>query len=157
VAPEKVPEAFADMTPDEARIRGQMDVMRYKRIAARKDRWGFLGLVLALAGLIWLVYQLVPGLVCCFVGLIFVIRGMVVKMRQVKELVALEERYETDDTDLWLEQAESYAKERKWNVALWLYSAAMHQPTWRTTATYGNIEIEYDRNELYKPFAALVN
>jgi uncharacterized protein YhaN len=111
VAPEKVPEAFADMTPDEARIRGQMDVMRYKRIAARKDRWGFLGLVLALAGLIWLVYQLVPGLVCCFVGLIFVIRGMVVKMRQVKELVALEERYETDDTDLWLEQAESYAKE----------------------------------------------
>jgi hypothetical protein len=32
-------------------------------------------------------------------------------MRQVKELVALEERYETDDTELWLEQAESYAKE----------------------------------------------
>jgi uncharacterized protein YhaN len=36
---------------------------------------------------------------------------MVVKMRQVRELVALEERYGTDDTDLWLEQAERYAKE----------------------------------------------
>jgi uncharacterized protein YhaN len=111
VMPEKVPEAFAEMTPDDARIRGQMDVMRYKRIAARKDRWGFWGLILGLCGLVWLIYQLVPGLICCFVGLVFVVRGMVVKMRQVRELVALEERYGTDDTDLWLEQAERYAKE----------------------------------------------
>ena len=110
-APGNVPEAFADMTPEDARIRGQMDVMRYKRIAARKDRWGFWGLILGLCGLVWLIYQLVPGLVCCFVGLVFVVRGMVIKMRQVRELVALEERYGTDDTDLWLEQAESYARE----------------------------------------------
>ena len=110
-APGNVPEAFADMTPEDARIRGQMDVMRYNRIAGRKDRWGLLGLLLALVGLVWLTFQLVPGLVCCFLGAVFGIRGMVVKMRQVRELVALEERYGTDDTSLWLEQAEAYAKQ----------------------------------------------
>lgn len=53
-------------------------------------------------------------------------------------------------------EAESYAKERKWNVVLWLYSAAMFHPTWLTTETYGNIEIEYDDQDLYKPFTTLV-
>ena len=109
--PENVHEAFANMTPEDARIRAQMDVMRYRRIADRKDRWGILGLILGLCGIVWLIYQLVPGLICCFLGLVFVVRGMVVRMRQVKDLVALEERYETDDTDYWLELAESYALE----------------------------------------------
>lgn len=53
-------------------------------------------------------------------------------------------------------EADAYAKERQWNWALWLYSAAMFQPTWLTTETYGNIEIEYDQKDLYKPFKALI-
>lgn len=54
------------------------------------------------------------------------------------------------------EEAEAYAEERQWNWALWLYTAAMLQPTWLTTETYGNIEIEYDDDALYKPFKTLV-
>ena len=53
-------------------------------------------------------------------------------------------------------EAEAYAEERQWNVVLWLYSAAMFQPTWLTTKTYGNIEIEYDDKALYKPFQQLI-
>lgn len=53
-------------------------------------------------------------------------------------------------------QAQSQADQRQWNVALWLYSAAMGQPTWLTTTTYRNIEIEYDSSELYKPFQSLL-
>lgn len=53
-------------------------------------------------------------------------------------------------------EAQDYAKERKWNVVLWLYTAAMFQPTWLTTKTYGNIEIEYDDGALYKPFQSLL-
>ena len=99
------------MTPENVRIQAQMDVLRYVRVSGRKDYWGLLGLVLGLAGIAWLIYQLVPGLICCALGLVFVIRGMVVRMRQVKELVGLEEKYATDDTELWLEQAENYAQE----------------------------------------------
>lgn len=57
------------------------------------------------------------------------------------------------DTD---KEAEAYAEERQWNWALWLYTAAMFQPTWLTTETYGSIEIEYDDDDLYKPFKELV-
>lgn len=52
--------------------------------------------------------------------------------------------------------AESYADTRQWNVVLWLYSLASGHPTWLTTETYGNIEIEYDDGELYKPFQTLL-
>lgn len=109
--PEKNTEAFADLSPENARIQVHMDVLRYTRLSAKRDYWGIIGLVLALAGVIWLMFQLVPGVICGALGMIFVIRGMVVRMRQVKELVGLEEKYATDDTDLWLEQAENYAKE----------------------------------------------
>ena len=54
------------------------------------------------------------------------------------------------------EKAESYAAERKWNVILFLYSCAMFEPTWLTTKTYNNIEIEYHENYLYKPFKTLL-
>lgn len=54
-------------------------------------------------------------------------------------------------------EAEAYAKERRWNLVLWLYTAAMFQPTWLTTETYRNIEIEYDDKDLYKPFRELIN
>lgn len=54
------------------------------------------------------------------------------------------------------EAAESYADERKWNLILWLYSLACREPTWLTTQTYNNIEIEYDNGDLYKPFQTLL-
>ena len=54
------------------------------------------------------------------------------------------------------EEAESYADQRQWNWAVWLVSLAMFQPTWLTTKTYQNIEIEYDSDQLYKPFAELL-
>lgn len=58
--------------------------------------------------------------------------------------------YETE------EEAEAYAEERQWNWALWLYSAAMMEPTWLETETHYNIEIEYDDDDLIEPFRKLV-
>ena len=109
--PEKQHEAFADMSPEEARAKAEADVANYRKLVHRVDYWGIIGLVLGLCGLLWLIKDLVPGLVCCFLGVGAVVRGLVLKMRQVNEMIALEELYETDDTDLWLEQAETYAAE----------------------------------------------
>ena len=55
------------------------------------------------------------------------------------------------------EEAEEYASERDWNVLLFLFSCAMFEPTWLKTKTYNNIEIEYHKNYLYKPFKSLIN
>lgn len=54
------------------------------------------------------------------------------------------------------EAAESYADTRQWNWATWLYTLACFQPTWLTTETYNNIEIEYSDGDLYKPFQTLL-
>ena len=55
------------------------------------------------------------------------------------------------------EEAESYAKEREWNLLLYFASCFMGEPSWLTTKSYNNIEIEYDQNELYVPFESLIN
>ena len=104
-------ETFADMTPEEARAKAETDVAHYHKLVRQVDYWGIIGLVLGLCGLVWLIKDLVPGLVCCFLGVGAVVRGLVLKMRQVNEMIALEELYETDDTGIWLEQAETYAAE----------------------------------------------
>ena len=54
------------------------------------------------------------------------------------------------------QEAAAYAEERQWNWAVWLISVAMQQPTWLTTVTHYNIEIEYDSKDLYKPFEQLI-
>lgn len=58
--------------------------------------------------------------------------------------------YETD------EEAEAYAEERQWNWALWMFSVIYSDPTWLETETHYNIEIEYDDDDLIKPFRKLV-
>lgn len=55
------------------------------------------------------------------------------------------------------EKAQAEAKERQWNVLLWLFSVIYSDPTWLETETYQNIEIEYDDDDLYKPFKQLVS
>lgn len=53
-------------------------------------------------------------------------------------------------------EAQAEADASQWNVILWLYSAAMFQPTWLHTEHYRNIEIEYDDTDLYGPFRDLI-
>lgn len=53
------------------------------------------------------------------------------------------------------EGAEEYADDREWNMIVFLYSCALFEPTWLTTKTYNNIEIEYHNSYLYKPFKSL--
>ena len=108
--PKNIHEIFAELTPGEARQKAKVDAIRYKTLASNVDRWGILGLILALCSLPFMVYYLTPGLICAAIGTVFVIRGLVLKMRQVKEMIALEELYETDDTEAWLGQAEAYAQ-----------------------------------------------
>lgn len=52
--------------------------------------------------------------------------------------------------------AAALAEERQWNWAVWLVTLAMFRPTWLTTTTYGNIEIEYDHASIYQPFAKMI-
>ena len=58
--------------------------------------------------------------------------------------------FETSDA------AKKYADERDWNVVLYIFSCALCEPTWLTTKTYNNIEIEYHKSYLYKPFKNLI-
>ena len=111
VEPAKPREAFADKTAEEVRIRTRMDVMQYNRLSKHKEPWGIWAIVLGVLSIILMIIQLVPGLVCGFVAVLFAIRGIVVKVRHVKELIALEARYDSDDTEKWLEEAENRAKD----------------------------------------------
>lgn len=54
------------------------------------------------------------------------------------------------------ENAEAYADTRWYNVLIWLFSVIYGEPSWLTTDTYGNIEIEYDDKTLYEPFKELI-
>ena len=54
------------------------------------------------------------------------------------------------------EEAEAYADSRQYNVVIWLFSVIYGDPSWLTTKTYQNIEIEYDHSYLYKPFKDLI-
>ncbi len=55
-----------------------------------------------------------------------------------------------------VENAEAYADTRQYNVVIWLFSVIYGDPSWLTTETYGNIEIEYDNKDLYEPFEELI-
>lgn len=55
-----------------------------------------------------------------------------------------------------VENAEAYAEEREYNILLWLFSAIYGDPSWLSTETHGNIEIEYDNKDLYEPFGELI-
>lgn len=54
------------------------------------------------------------------------------------------------------EEAEAEAEERQWNVLLWGFSVIYGEPTWLTTESHYNIEIEYDDEDLYAPFEKLI-
>ena len=54
------------------------------------------------------------------------------------------------------EEAEAEAEERQWNVLLWGFSVIYGEPTWLTTESHYNIEIEYDDDALIEPFRKLV-
>lgn len=54
------------------------------------------------------------------------------------------------------EEAEAEAGERQWNALLWGFSVIYGDPTWLETETHYNIEIEYDDDDLIKPFRKLV-
>lgn len=55
------------------------------------------------------------------------------------------------------EEAESYAKEREWNILLYFFSELFGDSSWLKTKSYNNIAIEYDQSELYVPFESLIN
>ena len=54
------------------------------------------------------------------------------------------------------EEAEVYAETRQYHVLIWIFSVIYGDPSWLTTKTYQNIEIEYDHSYLYEPFQKLI-
>lgn len=54
------------------------------------------------------------------------------------------------------EEAQASSQERQWNGLLWLFTVIYSDPTWLETETYQNIAIEYDDDDLYKPFRNLI-
>lgn len=53
------------------------------------------------------------------------------------------------------EAAEAYAKEREYNIFIYLFSVIYGDPAWLHTETYGNIEYEYENADLLGPFQNL--
>ncbi len=54
-----------------------------------------------------------------------------------------------------VQEAQAEEEERTWHPVLYLFTAALGQPTWLHTTTYGSIEIEYTDKALYKIFQEL--
>lgn len=54
------------------------------------------------------------------------------------------------------EDAEQFAKQEKYNLVIWCYSAIMGESRWLKTDTYGKIEYSYFNSELIKPFNELI-
>ena len=52
--------------------------------------------------------------------------------------------------------AEAFAKDEKYNLVLWAYSAIMGESRWLKTGSYGEIEYSYYNKELIKPFLELI-
>ena len=54
------------------------------------------------------------------------------------------------------EEAEAYAEERKYNIAVWIIAIMYGESRWLQVGSFGNVAYEYYDTELYEPFATLV-
>ena len=54
------------------------------------------------------------------------------------------------------EEADAYAEERRYNLAVWIIATMYGESRWLQVGSYGNIAYEYYDTELYEPFASLV-
>ena len=54
------------------------------------------------------------------------------------------------------EEAKSYADERRGNLLLYIFSGIFGEASWLKTKSYNNIEIEFDKDELFEPFKLLI-
>lgn len=100
--------AFDDLTPEDARNRARTDAGHYERLSG-KHFLGIFSLLVILGGLVWLYFQMVPGAVCCAVGLILGLWALVRKLSRRREMAALEDLYGPDDPQYWPELAEGLA------------------------------------------------
>ena len=116
--PEDLPGAFEKMSPEDACGRANRDAQRFGRISGKWNFWYLPAILLAAAGLIWLYFCLIPGLICCAAGIISGICGLVVKIRRGREAAVLADRYGNEDPRLWPEMAETYAGVRESREAL---------------------------------------
>lgn len=107
-APEDLPPQFAGLDAGEARDKAWQDGLRYNKLKTAPNYWAILGFLLGIAGLITMLFELVPGLVVVFIGLGSVVIGLIRKMQRNQECFALETLYESPDTTDWRNLAEEY-------------------------------------------------
>ena len=107
-APEALPEQFEDLTAEEARDKVWADVFHYEQLRTEINYRAILGYVVGLVGLMIMLFDLVPGLVCCFAGVSAVVWGLIWKLRRNQERVDLEAFYGSQDTAQWRNLAAQY-------------------------------------------------
>lgn len=109
-APEDLPKQFDGLAAGEALDKAWEDERRYNALRSVTNYWGIFGYVLGLLGLGILFFELVPGLVCLFVGVSAVVIGLVKKVRRNQARSELEMFYGSRDTADWRKLAENYEK-----------------------------------------------
>ena len=105
------PQAFRGMTPEEAAETADRDAESYASLGKKNPTLLILGLLLMTAGAAALVLKYwIPGAVCALVGVALLCGFGIGNARRKTRREALVSRYDSDDPQLWRQQAEAYGE-----------------------------------------------
>ena len=110
-APEALPEQFEGLTAEEARNKVWEDVFQYERTRTELNYRAIFGFVLTMAGLAMMLIELIPGLICCFAGVVALVWGLGWKLRRNQLRNELEAYYGDTDTAQWRNMAAEYEEQ----------------------------------------------
>lgn len=122
-APTQVSSVFDGLSGEDAEAMAKKDREHYRKLIRGGRQLLIPGLILALAGCVLAMWQLIPGLACAGLGAILLVTGLFVKKDQQEQAKRLEEQYGGTDPEQWLRDAASYAARQQANK----YAAEQYQ------------------------------
>lgn len=106
-----VPEAFAELSTQEALEQVQEDVRQYSQLTRRRWLLPLLAGLLILGGVVWGIWQTIPGAICASAGVIVWILCWLAKRLRSREAAELMALYGEEPPETWEDMAQVYAQE----------------------------------------------
>jgi uncharacterized protein YhaN len=110
-APDALPVQFDGLDAEQARDKVWADVFRHEQLRTEMNYRAVFGIVLGLVGLVMMFFDLVPGLICCFAGVVAMAWGLTWKIRRNQQRAELETFYGSADTAHWRNMASDYEEQ----------------------------------------------